>query len=191
MDKKKKITVSKFVEGFNRLSTDELKANYVKKHILTTYSPIALKMSILKLMNEKSVVKGDTEYIDLTLSKINLMMGILVLYTDITPDKDDEGNSLSLNAYDLLKSSGAISYVYDAIGEDLEELMSVQATVMDTWYNANCSTEAFIAKQINRFAGLFGGVASIGAEKLADVLEDENKAKKIVAMFEKTLKKVK
>jgi len=140
-------------------------------------------------MNEKSVKKADIDYIDLTISRINFIMGILVLYTDITPDKDKDGKSLTLNSYDLLRTSGAISYIYDAIGSDLEELMNVQATVLDTWHNANCSTEAFIAKQVNRFAGIFGGLANISIEKLVEVLEDETKMKKIVPLFEKALKK--
>lgn len=186
---KDRITVSKFVEGFERLTTDELKSKYVKKHITTTYAPILSKLNILQLMNEKSVVKGDIEYINLTLSKINLIMGVLALYTDITPDKDEEGKSKGFDAYDKLKSSGALTYIYDGIGSDLDELVSVQGQVMDTWHNANCSIEAFIAKQVNRFAGLFGGLTGATVEKLINIVSDEDKMNKIIPLAEKMLNK--
>ena len=87
---KERISVSQFVERYNKLVSDQLKDRYVKEHIVTTYAPILNKKLILETMNEKSEANGSTgKYIDFVVSKLNLIMAILVLYTDIEQDKNE------------------------------------------------------------------------------------------------------
>ncbi len=189
---KERINVSTFVKRYKQLTNDQLKDKYVKEHIVTTYSPILNKINILKLMNEKSVVDDSTgKYIDMTVSKLNLVMAILVLYTDIEPDKTEDGKVLTWEAYDTLKSTGLYGKILNAIGEDLEELMNVQSNVMETWYNKNCSTQAYISNLAEKVSHKFALVAGVGMEKLAEVLDDEVKLKKVANAFDKAINKIK
>lgn len=190
-EKKKKITVSAFVDGYNKLTSNEVKSKYVAKHVVSTYAPILSKMNILTLMNDKSVVDGKVRYIDLTVSKLNLIMAILVLYTDVEPDKDKDGKPMTWDAYDKLKSTGLLQSILDCIGDDLEELLSVQKDVMDTWHMKNSSPEAYVANLVETASQRFGIVAGAGMEKLTELLEDEKKVEKIMTALEKVLKKIK
>ena len=190
-DKKERITVSAFVNGYNKLINSELKNKYVKGHVTTTYAPILTKINILNLMHEKSVVDGKIKYIDLTVSKLNLIMAILVLYTDVEPDKNEEGKPMTWDAYDKLKSTGLLEKILECIGEDIEELMSVQKNIMDTWHMKNSSTEAYIANLVETASQRFGIVAGAGMEKLSEVMADEKKMEKVMSAFEKVLKKIK
>ena len=80
-EKEERITVSQFKERYNKLPNEQLKDKYVKDHIKTTYSPILNKINVLKLMNEKSVVDDPAgKYIDMTVSKLNTVISILILY---------------------------------------------------------------------------------------------------------------
>lgn len=189
---KEKITVSTFVERYYKLNNDQLKDKYVKEHVKTTYAPILKKKVILETMNDKSVVEGSTgKYIDMITSKLNLIMAVLVLYTDIEPDKNEDGQPLVCESYDALQSTGLIGKILNAIGSDVEELMNIQSQVMDTWYAANKSTEAYIANLIEVASHKLGVYAGAGMDKLADVLGDEKKMNKVMTALKKMAKKVK
>lgn len=189
---KERIAVSQFAERYSKLANEQLKDKYVKEHITTTYSPILQKKLILELMNDKSVVESPTgNYIDMTVSKLNLIMAILVLYTNIEPDKSEDGQSLTWEAYDILKSTGLYEKILNHIGKDIEELMGIQSNIMETWYNKNCSTQAYIANLMESASQKFGVAVGVGLEKLSEVMDDEVKMKKVTSALEKVLKKVK
>ena len=190
-EKIERITVSTFVDGYNKLTSDQLKEKYVKKHVLTTYSPILSKRNVLQLMTEKSVVDGSVKYIDLTVSKLNLIMAILVLYTDIEPDKDEDGKPMTWASYDTLKYTGLLEKILECIGDDIEELLSVQKDVLDTWHMKNASPEAYVANLVETASQRFGIVAGVVMGKLTELLDDEIKMKKITSIIEKAMKKIK
>ena len=191
-----RISVSTFVDRYKSLTSGQLKNKYINEHIKTTYAPLLSKTTILNMMNEKAVVDdGGVRYIDLLISKLNLTMAILVLYTDIEPDKkeneDGTTTALTWEAYDALKSNGLLDEITEAIGEDIAELLSVQKNIMDTWYTKNNSTEAYIANIIETASQKLGTYAGFGMDKLADVLSDEKKMNKVIGALDKVLKKVK
>ncbi len=192
---KERILVSDFVNRYNKLESEQLKNKYVKEHIKTTYVPLLSKMTILNMMHDKSVVKDDVPYVDMVTSKLNLNMAILVLYTDITPDKkeNEDGSTtpLTWDAYDKLKSNGLLEKIIEYIGEDIGELLSVQKDILDTWYLKNKSTEAYVNDLVETASRKFGVVAGVGMEKLADVLSDEKKMNTIMSALDKMLKKIK
>lgn len=190
-DVKERITVSTFVEKYNKLTNAQLKDKYVKEHVVKTYAPLLSKMTILNLMNEKSVVDENVKYIDLVVSKLNFVMAILVLYTDIEPDKSDEDKPLTWDAYDTLKSTGLLDKIVQIIGEEeMEELLSVQKNIMDTWHMQNKSTEAYIANLVEIAARKFSVIAGVSMDKLSDVLGDEEKMKKVMSLLNKGLNKI-
>ena len=192
---KERVSISKFVEGYNQLTNDQLKDKYVKGHIKTTYVPILQKKLILEMMNTKAVVETPIKYIDMMVSKLNFVMAILVLYTDLEPDKqtNEDGTTtpLTWEAYDALKSSGLYGKVLDAIGEDLNELMSVQDQILNSWHMANTSTEAYVNNIIDTVSRRFGISMELVLDKLTDILEDDVKTKKVTTMLEKLTKKIK
>lgn len=190
-ENKERITVSAFVDGYNKLTSEELKKKYVNKHVTTTYVPILNKMNVLTLMNEKSVVNEDIKYINLTVSKLNLIMAVLVLYTDVEPDKDQEGKPMTWDAYDKLKATGILEEILACIGDDVEELLAVQKDVMDTWHMKNNSPEAYVANLVGVASQRFGITTAVVMEKLAEVLEDDKKIEKVTNTVEKMLKKLK
>lgn len=190
-EKIERITVSTFVDGYNKLISDQLKEKYVKKHVLTTYSSILSKRNVLQLMTEKSVVDGSVKYIDLTVSKLNLIMAILVLYTDIEPDKDEDGKPMTWASYDALKSTGLLEKILECIGDDIEELLSVQKDVLDTWHMKNASPEAYVTNLVETASQRFGIAAGVVMGKLTELLDDEIKMKKITSIIEKAMKKIK
>ena len=186
-----RISINTFVERYNKLTNEQLKDKYIKEHIKTHYSPIFNKKIVLEAMNDKSVVEDSMgKYIDLTVSKINLVMAILVLYTDIEPEKDESGIPKAWETYDILKSTKLFDKILNNIGSDIEELMTVQSQVLDTWYSRNTSTDAYIANLIDLASHKFGVYAGVGMEKLAEVLEDEAKMKKVIGALDKVMKKV-
>ena len=190
-ENKERITVSAFVDGYNKLTREELKKKYVNKHVTTTYVPILNKMNVLSLMNEKSVVNEDIKYINLTVSKLNLIMAVLVLYTDVEPDKDQEGKPMTWDAYDKLKATGILEEILACIGDDVDELLSVQKDVMDTWHMKNNSPEAYVANLVGVASQRFGITTAVVMEKLAEVIEDDKKIEKVMTAFDKMLKKIK
>ena len=190
-ENKERITVSAFVDGYNKLTSEELKKKYVNKHVTNTYVPILNKMNVLSLMNEKSVVNEDIKYINLTVSKLNLIMAVLVLYTDVEPDKDQEGKPMTWDAYDKLKATGILEEILACIGNDVEELLSVQKDVMDTWHMKNNSPEAYVANLVGVASHRFGITTAVVMEKLAEVIEDDKKIEKVMTAFDKMLKKIK
>lgn len=189
---KEKITVSTFVERYNKLTNEQLKTKYVKEHVIKTYAPLLFKMSILNIMNERSVVNESPKYIDLVVSKLNFVMAVLVLYTDIEPDKSEDGKPMTWTAYDALKSTGILDRIVAVIGEDeMNELLSVQKNVMDTWHMKHKSAEAYVMDMVEAAARKFSVIAGVSMDKLSDVLSDEDKMKKVMGVLGKVVDKIK
>ncbi len=185
----KKITVKEFVKGYKKLTSPELINKYVVSHITKTYAPLLIKKEVLTLMCEKSVVESKTKYIDMTINKLNFIMAILSIYTDIEIEKNEEGKPLSWEAYDELKSTGALDTIISAIGSDIEELITVQKEVLDTWHIKNDSTEAYITQLIEFASRKLGVYAGVGMEKLAEILNDETKIEEVMEIISNFLKK--
>jgi hypothetical protein len=194
-ENKERISMSKFVEGYKKLTNEQLKDRYIKERVKTTYAPILQKKLILEMMHNKSVVETPVKRIDMTVSHLNVIMAILVLYTDIEPDKkeNDDGTTtpLTWDAYDALKSTGIYEKLLNAIGSDLEELMLIQGQIMDTWVMENTSTQAYVNNVVENASSRFGVAIEIILNKLDEILEDEVKMKKFMSALEKTIKKIK
>lgn len=184
------ISISQFVKEYKEITNEGQKKAYIKKHVIRTYCPLLDKMNMLKVMNEKSVVNNENgKYIDMTVSKLNTVISILVLYTDVRPDKDKNEKNLSWQTYDLLKSTKLLERILETIGDDINELMLVQKDVMDTWYTKNASTEAVIRDIVDKAIEKFGVVAGIGMQELSAVLDDKEKTIFIINKLNQLLNK--
>lgn len=184
------ISVSQFVKEYKEIPNEGQKKAYIKKHVIRTYCPLLDKMNMLKVMNDKSVVNDENgKYIDMTVSKLNTVISILVLYTDVRPDKDENEKNLSWQTYDLLKSTKLLERILEIIGDDINELMLVQKDVMDTWYTKNASTEAVIRDIVDKAIEKLGVVAGVGMQELSAILDDDKKLNNILFNIGKFLKK--
>lgn len=191
-ENKGSILVSQFVKEYSEITNEGQRKQYLKKHITRTYCPLFEKMNMLKIMNDKAVVDNeDTEkYINMTVSKLNTMIAVLILYTDIKVEKDEENKPKTWECYDLLQSTGVFSKILEFIGKDIEELMLVQKEVMDTWHMKNSSTRAFITSLVNKSVDRFGVVAGAGMQELSNILDDEQKMNKAYSLFDNFLNKI-
>ena len=173
----KKITISEFVAKYKNLRSAEAKNKLVEGIIKRTYCPISEKKLILQVALDKSVVSREdgVEFIDMYVSKINMTMFTISLYTNLIIDKDDKGNPKSLECYDLLFESEIIDKILVLIGErEMAELNDIYKTIMNTWYNAH-STQNLIVAQVHRLIDKFANGTNDGLGKLASVLSDQNK----------------
>ena len=191
-ENKESILVTQFVKEYSEIANEGQRKQYLKKHITRTYCPLFEKMNMLKIMNDKAVVDNeDTEkYINMTVSKLNTMIAVLILYTDIKVEKDEENKPKTWECYDLLQSTGLFSKILEFIGKDIEELMLVQKEVMDTWHMKNSSTRAFITSLVNKSVDRFGVVAGAGMQELSNILDDEQKMNKAYSLFDNFLNKI-
>lgn len=192
MSETKKILVTDFVKKYNEVKSADLKTKQVQGIMKRTYCPILEKKKILDLMLEKSVVEDDIKHIDMLVNKLNFYSAIISIYTNIAPEKDENGIVKSYEMYDLLIENNIMSTILEIIGErELGELTSVNGLLLDTWHMKNTSSEAYVNNLVETASQKLGTYAGFGMDKLADVLSDEKKMNKIMATLEKVAKKIK
>ena len=187
-----KIFVSSFTNEFKKLTSESTKRGMVQKHVLRHYSPILHKMNVLQNMMNGCVKEGKAgKYIDMGASKMNFIMAILILYTDLAIDKivNEEGKEIpdTCTAYDQLKETGALDMIIEEIGADITELLTVQENILGTWHNENCSTAAYISGLVEKISMIFSTAMGKEIGSLADVLSagtNEDKAELVAALMD-------
>lgn len=190
MSETNKILVTEFVKQYKELTEEKLKDRKIKSIIRRTYCPVLEKKIILDLMLSKSINEEGSKYIDLFVNRINFIAAIISLYTTLLPEKDENGISKTYEMYDLLVENNILSKIYENIGErELAELTSINDVVMDTWYGANKSTEAYVSNLLETASRKFGVYIGVGLEKMADALGDEVKMQRATNLLDRVFKK--
>ena len=164
--------VSELVETCNKLSNDDLKVAQVKKHVKRNYAPIVEKLAVLKELSKKCELrdKNGIVFLDMVTNKINFIYAIVVLYTDLEPDKNEQGRNDAIKIYDLLQESGVVNLICDQIGErEINELTFVNKEVLDTWYNENSSTRAYLATLMDKAVRTFVEISEILGRTAVDL----------------------
>ncbi len=152
----KKTPVNEFIKKYTSLNGEQAKLGVVKGIMKRTYCPIVEKKLILELMVEKSKGEGKTAYIDMVLAKVNFYMAIIALYTNLEIEKDDNGASKTMDAYDELTKADVFNAILKEIGEkEFGELMSVNEAALNTWHTKNTSTQAFISDLVEKVSLIF------------------------------------
>lgn len=190
MSETKKILVTEFVKQYKELTDDNLKDRKIKSIIRRTYCPILEKKIILDLMLSKSINEEGSKHIDLFVNRINFIAAIISLYTTLLPEKDENGTSKTYEMYDLLVENDILNKILENIGEkEIAELTSINGIVMDNWYGANKSTEAYVSNLIETVSRKFGVYIGVGLEKMADALGDEVKMQRATNLLDRLFKK--
>lgn len=176
MNKENKMTVREFVEKYNNLQSEKAKENLIDSIIVRHYAPILKKRSALELIFEKCIQEKDgVKYIDSFLVQLGLMQAVLVLYTNLETKHTENEEDTIFTDYDLLMETGIYPIIMFKIGErDIKELMNIYSSIEETFMNQQ-TFEAYLAKQVTRFAELFGRVGGAGFEAVAKILEDDEK----------------
>lgn len=145
------MNIKEFVEIYKK-GNASINEKLIKDHVTRTYVPVGEKRAALMGLTEGSVRIDDNgiKYIDMVANKINYVYGILLLYTDIEPMKNDDAVSMFLETYDLIQENNILNPICTCIGErELNELTFINEQVLDTWYTKNTSTKAYISELVN------------------------------------------
>lgn len=171
MKNNKKITITTFVEGYNKLNADTAKVNYIKNIIKRTYCPLLEKKVVLQLFLDQSTVTQDNgiKYIDMFLSRINFISSIIVLYTNLEMEKDDKNRPDTFKMYDLLKQADLINLICGLIGEtEMKELADIYQCLLDTFSNKN-SFETLLCDQFMKLKELITLLSSSNMSVLEEI----------------------
>lgn len=176
----KRITVDEFVQEFKNLSTNEEKENYAKSVLKRTYAPIIEKRVVLDTLLTKAIVKDEnnTRFIDQLLVKVNMVLAIILLYTDLRcAYSSNEETRTGFDDYDDLRESEAINCISFLIGEsEMKELAQVQESLLQTFYNRHSSTEAFVNRTLANLEIVFKSFENSGqsiVEKMMKQIKTE------------------
>ena len=169
----KKMLVSDFINKYISLNGEQTKIALIKSIIKRTYCPILEKRFVLDMMAEKSRGEGDISYIDMVLNKLNVTMAIIILYTNLEVDKDENGASQTADAYDMLRKNGILDVIYREIGEyELGELMMVNDNVLETWHTKNTSAQAYFSNIIEKVSLIFSTAIGKELSSITDVFNE-------------------
>lgn len=186
------MTVKEFVDKYNVLTNEALKNKMVKTVVIHNYVPVLKKRALLEDMLQKSIVedKNGTRYIDMFVSKINFTCVVLALYTNLDLSKKNDYDVY--NDYDLLVSSNALSEIMKEINQDeINRLLSINEQIMDTFYNKEKTTEAYVNKVVTQFTTVFGSMCNSGLEQLIQLAENEEDKKNLSDLFKTVVMKLK
>ena len=171
--KSKVVTVSGFVKHYSSLASDATKQKYLSSHIVRKYCPVLMKRAMQEAMVEqsKAATNEGIPYIDMMVSKINFVMAVIALYTDLIVDRDENDRPDSVKAYDVLNESGVQDVIMDQIGEDeIQEMITIQDGQLQSFEQENHSTEAVLMQLVDRFGQTLG----IGLGYIQDVMKGKS-----------------
>lgn len=184
----KRIDVTKVVDDFNALKSEESKINYVKGLVYRHYVPFGEKYMILKGMLDKCIYTNElgNKFLNMAISKIDYTLAVTAMYTLIDAKKNSEGRTMSFDTYDMLMASGILPYILTEIGEnEINEITSVNGTIIDTFNYENNSIVNYISAQLNNVENGFNGII----ESAINIMKDENFINLVKNKVGKTLEK--
>lgn len=178
-----------FIDKYVALENVTGKEKLIQSIISRRYCPVGEKYAVFEDSINKSIVTdaNGCQYINMFISKINLMIGIVILYTNIDLIVDKNNKIRVFDSYDMLVKSGALKAIIDNIGEDeIDEIMSVNRSIIDTFNYKNNSVKYNIYSVLDRFTTIFSGMTNEGLKELVEIINDEKKTK----VFEEKLNKL-
>jgi hypothetical protein len=189
--------IKDFVEGYEKVVSDKLKANYIKDKLeVKDYVPFAEKVNLVENVVKTTTYERDSNG-ELTGNiKINsiaraLLFGLSIIdkYTNLEVDFKHASSE-----YDLLCKSNLFASVNELIPEkELKELQGMMDMVFNDTLQNELSTQRFVSNQVNRFSKLIELSFKPVLDKIADEIEnmDESKVEAIGKQLEKFVKRVK
>lgn len=192
------MTIKNFVEGYNAISTNTLKEQYIKDNLhINTYVPFLKKVTLADKLVKITTFDSNTGNINVKSDVSYLLFCRMLIeqYTDI--QVETEG---FYEEYDLLKQSGLLDKLMMGTENEMplipvDEIMELRNIVemkqRDALTNYG-SPQNYIANQIERVSTIFSVALSPALEKISEQLEnlDDSKISKIEKSFDRLLKKI-
>lgn len=146
--------------------------------IIKQYAPIIEKQTVLNTLIGKCISKDamGIEYIDSFLLKVNFIAAVIILYTDLDINHDNDDRSF-FDDYDLLVKNGIIDELYDILDRsELGELQSVYDVLLNNFRERNYSGYAFVSKLVKVFSEQIAGSSNALLEEIRNYINlEENK----------------
>lgn len=193
---KKNITVKEFVEKYNKLTSDELKIQFLKSVVKDKYIPFENKVTICEKIVESSYYVKTKDKNGIEIKKLHINspakhmlyhMNIVNNYTVIDVDFKN-----CLEEFNLLNKNGFIENMFCFMPRrEMEEFTSILNMVESDILQNEYETHAFISSQVERFGELTSATLSPLLQILTDNLEnlDENKLNNIINIADKFIGK--
>lgn len=169
----KKYTVKKFVEEYDKLTTEVQRKSYIDKIKVLPYLSYALKqISANKIIKTTSTDENGNINVRSAMRKIFYVYTIIETYTDIKMSAENV-----LDEYDLLNERGIIKEIFKRIPEDeIEEFKTILDMefndFMTNYYEPHAFAERNIAKIINGIKDIIPKVQPI-LDKVKDMNKEE------------------
>lgn len=187
-----KITIKKFVEGYNNCS-DTLKDRYIQEKLtITPYVPVLRKDAIADIIARRTVYEheiytaedGTQKNRSTGNVKVNTFIGYMLFvrtvieeYTNLEIDKEHFDTD-----YDALKTSGLLNVLMGSDNsliseEEIAELRTIIEMKKNDLLTTESSIDVFVRRQIDRFKTLAKAtltpLANIVKEKLDGLSEED------------------
>lgn len=142
------MNVIEFCDEYNKQIE---KSTYIKNIIKRRYCPISEKMAIIQINSENAVQYSnqDIVFINKMVNKIDFVHAVIILYTNLKYNTDENGKIQNLKCYDALISSGVFAMIEKEIGNDINELNELNGLALKNAYDIHCSPMAYIISQLN------------------------------------------
>ena len=141
-----KYTVEEFIEMWDK---DEIEISDI---IVRKYAPVLEKKMILDIMIEKSEYtnSGNITYLDPFLLKINYVAAIILLYTCLDIDHNDDDDKTFYNDYDLLSEKGIIRDLIEKLtytdSNEIDELNDIFEKLIQSYNERNYSILSILSR---------------------------------------------
>jgi hypothetical protein len=176
MENKKEMTVLEFIEKYQELNSEKIKEELLKKVIRRTYCPIQEKRLVLQVMLDSSKIDdGTIEYLDLIVSRISYTVSLIILYTNLKLDVDDDTKEVQIHEiYDGLVKNDILEKICEQLGEkEVSELSTINELLIQNYYNLHNSPYAVVSHFANKLGQKIGIAAGYALEQLDSILDDK------------------
>lgn len=186
MGNNEKISINEFISVYKNNNSSVVQKGLLEKYIKQKYCPIIDKQRILKLMLDKSIVeKNGIKYIDEFVYMINYSIGIMILYTNIVPNKNENGNYDSFEAYDLMSEHSLLDSIYSCIDyKEKNELVRVSDSLRTNFEKEN-SFISQIGSHISKLGTIVEVLSDEKVNKITDVFENKESINRMITLLKK------
>ena len=114
------MTLDKFIEGFDKLSNDDAKLKYVKKHIINNYAPYEQKIKVASRVINASYYDNNVFHSNSPAKHLLIAMALYEMYTDVEID-----NVAMVLQFDMLEKRNINVMIVELLGIEYDRFSNV------------------------------------------------------------------
>jgi hypothetical protein len=173
------MTITEFVDGYNKIVSDKLKEKYIRDNItIESYIPFTDKLNRANKIAKVSTHEYDKDgkeigvKVNSTSRYLLFILNSIDLFTNIDVDFSNV-----IKEYELLDENDLISEISELLPvKQLQDFQTLLNLAVDDILENELSTHAFISSQVTRFSSLISAVLKPTLETLGQnitELDDE------------------